>query len=323
MNLFICKTPLQCLIASNIIRQQDINKMNAELFYYSYTDNSINRKYFNELSTLVSTSNYIKQTKKSFLYFSKLKNLFKNKEYDTVYFASVDSQFIYFILSIIKFKKIITFDDGTANLVDTSIYYSQQRNFKTKIRDGLYKTLGVKFNLFTIKNNINQHYTIYPNIKNISDQIKNINIFDLNLANNEILKKNECIVILGTVYDEIVSEKNKNELIHSLQNFINNTNDDNIFYFPHPRDFKNHFENVIYDNSNLLSEEKILNLLKQFNTIKIYGFNSSTQFNLVSIKNIQNHYFSSLLLKKNLVSYENLSKKFNFQEVKLNIKEDK
>lgn len=59
MDLYICVTPLQLLIAENIKKTKGGN---AHLLYLSLKDNEGNRKYYNRLKNSMSLSLYVKNS---------------------------------------------------------------------------------------------------------------------------------------------------------------------------------------------------------------------------------------------------------------------
>lgn len=320
-NLILCSTVLQTLIAREIIRMEGLEKNQIELFYYTAVDNEINQAYYSLLGEFVDEKNYFYLNKKVFQVLPLIKRLFYKRKYDTVYLASIDSPLIYFILSFIRFNRLVTFDDGTANIVKTSIYYFPSKGIKVFCRDIFYFLLGNRYSLKKIKKQIANHYTIYQGISNISDKTTFLDLSvlfktDLSITN----KKNHCIVILGTVFSEVTnSVMNKEKLKYLLQQFIDSKNEVEVIYIPHPRD-NYHFNGVTIDSRSILAEEKIIGILNMYNEIFLYGFCSSTQFNLMSCEKIINFYFTSTLFDYNFLSYLNLAQKYLCNQACLDFK---
>ncbi|MFX5344515.1 glycosyltransferase family 52, partial [Acinetobacter baumannii] len=77
----------------------------------------------------------------------------------------IDNKYTHKILSTVNFKNLYTYDDGAANVVKNSIYFKQ--TFMSKLKDILFKLMGVEFNLNKIKKISRKHYTIYKGIQNI------------------------------------------------------------------------------------------------------------------------------------------------------------
>lgn len=321
MNLFICQTPLHCLIVEQIINKEDLLATSCEILYISYNNKEqlIHKKYFEKLENKVLYSNYLQINKKIFFYFGILKKLFKNKNYTNVYFANIDMPIIHYILSLVNFKYLYTFDDGVGNLVKDSCFYKQKKTLKSVVRGCVYFLFGNRFNVDKIKRISCKHYTIYHGMKNIHDSLCYLKLFPNSINSNEVCDKNEtCIVFLGTVYNEVLSNTDKREhLICLLQKFIDSLNC-SVIYMPHPRDSFPYFNNVIHYNNNELSEFEVFKLACEYKQIYLYGFISTVQFNLITLSNIKNFYFSSEILRGDVnTSYNKLGESFYFEKVSL------
>lgn len=319
-NLILCSTVLQTLIAREIIRMEGLEKNQIELFYYTAVDNEINQAYYSLLGEFVDEKNYFYLNKKVFQVLPLIKNLFYKKKFDTVYLASIDSPLIHFILSFIKFNRLVTFDDGTANIVKTSIYYSPSRGIKIFCRDILYFLLGNRYSLKKIKKQIVTHFTIYQGISNISNKTEFLDLSVLFKNDLDIKdKKPHCVIVLGTVFSAVTrSDMDKRKLKCLLQQFIDGKNEVEVIYIPHPRD-NSHFKNVTVDSRAILAEEKILEVSGRYEIVSLYGFCSSTQFNLMSFNNIKNYYFVSALFNKSFNNYLALAKQYLINEEFLDV----
>lgn len=304
-NLIICSTVLQSYIAEKIIEHECLVKKNIELIYLTHTNNEINKNYYNRLKKKVGFSTYIHVDKKAIFFINIFRRKLRQKKYDTVYLANVDSYLNYFILSKISFNKLVTFDDGVGNINEKSNFYIDNKSFKRFLQKIVYFTMGNKYNLIKIKNIISAHYTIYHGFKNISDKLIEINLISLNTSHEYDRKKSKCIVILGTVYSELTIN-NREQLICQLQNFININSCQNIVYIPHPRD-DTIFTGVKVDNRPLLGEQKICALLNKYKNIELYGFCSSIQYNFLDLDGLKNYYFNSSIIDKRYKAYTELS----------------
>ncbi|WP_272676973.1 glycosyltransferase family 52 [Providencia huaxiensis] len=295
MDLVICNTPLQILQIENLIKQKIIKENDFHLLFFVYGETKKLTYYYNRLSKLSYSSYYFKCTNFPF-YILNLRKLFKGRKYKNIYTASIDNKIVHYILTFSDFNKIFTIDDGTANIFKSSIYYIEKKTYKAFISKIVHLILGCKFDLKKIKNNIETHYTIYPNVPNIIKKTKNNNfIFPVKKTHKEKKQSKEINLFLGTVYDEITY--NKKELILLMTQFFSNKE---FHYITHPRDNELYFDNVKYIDSLKSSEEIIIELLNKYDTVNIYGFNSSAQFNLMYTDGIKNHIIASALITQSL-----------------------
>lgn len=290
MNLVICSTPLHLLEVESLARINEITDF--ELFCYSNETPQI-KYYFDKLNNYtIKSTNYI--VGKSFPgYVIDLYFLFYNKEYENVYFASVDNVFIHFILSFIKFKKIITFDDGNANVIHNSMLYIDDRKWFKKI---LYKLFFCNYDLNKTLKLISKHYSIYSTDINISSNIVNFKL-DFNVIKKcgDLNKLEVANVFLGTVYNDATT--NIDKFMTDLGCFLKATD---FFYIPHPRDNKKYFSNVTYLDGVEIAEHKIISLLSKYKRVNVFGFNSSAQLNIDHIDNINNYVLKSTEISEHL-----------------------
>lgn len=326
MNLFLCTTPFQLFLSSKIIKKLNIKPGQAFFFYVSSVDNEVVRNNILMIKNSGFNIEHLKtgkETKKLKLIILRLYLLrkFFHKKYGNVYIASIDSKVFHFILSWIKFDKLYTFDDGTANIIKDSIYYRKKSTgIKRKAKDYM---SGVKYNMDSVKDSSCLHYTVYNQYDNI---IKNTCYISLSEKystnrNSSISKNVSCSVFLGTVYHDVF-EKNIDieTILTTCLNLIKN-NDNDLYYIPHPRETsKEKPTGLMRLTTNNIAEKEIENLLDKYSTIFLYGFMSSSQLNLASNTRINNNIFYSekmkYLFKKSIKS--NLIPP-NFNIIKINI----
>lgn len=291
MDLIICNTPLQVLQLETLINKNIIKEKNFHLIFFYYNDSEKLHYYYNRLAKHSCSSIYYKYQAFPFYIFFTAHYL-KNKKFKNIYTASVDNKLIHYILSYVAYDKFFTVDDGTANIWRNSCYYINRTN---KIKSLIHTLCGCKFDLNKTKEEIALHYSIYPHMSNITNKIKH-NEISLSPPLHSMHCKNEKInIFLGTVYDEITSDKTS--LIQLISNFLRK---DNFLYIPHPRDMTKYFNNIEYIDSNLIAEEFILQKLASFSEIYLYGFNSSAQINLSGFDKIKNFHLTSSTLTQHI-----------------------
>ncbi|QGU42289.1 glycosyltransferase family 52 [Escherichia coli] len=290
MDLVICNTPLQVLQIENLLKLGILKKNNFELIFFVYNETEKLTYYYNRLKKMSSNSIYYKYKKFPF-YVYDLKKIFKGKIYNSIYTASIDNKLNHYILSFSIFKGLYTIDDGTANIWRNSSYYVENKNM---IKSLLHYSLGCKFDLVKTKEKIKKHYTIYKDQPNIIENTIYNEMFTSTKKSNFTSKS--INIFLGTVYEEVTLKKE--DLIHTLDSFLSQRN---FYYIPHPRDNEHYFKNVLYIESEKISEEIISNMLDEYCNINLYGFGSSVQFNLLHIDGINNFQLVSSHLKRNII----------------------
>ncbi|MDR8330442.1 polysaccharide biosynthesis protein, partial [Acinetobacter baumannii] len=81
------------------------------------------------------------------------------------------------------------------------IYFKQ--TFMSKLKDILFKLMGVEFNLNKIKKISRKHYTIYKGIQNIVEQTEYISIIEKKEDNRNISVDQEIKIFLGQPLKDI------------------------------------------------------------------------------------------------------------------------
>lgn len=296
MNLFVCYTHLQLVIASRIIAHRNILPEDVELFYISKIENDVTKNTLQDMRGICGEVTFIHMKLKYPLYFPAIFRRFFTRRYDSVFVASIDNILIHFILSRISFNNLYTFDDGSANIIPGSIYYqSQDVGVIGKVCRAV---LMIQFDMVSIKKSSQYHYTIYSGYQNIIPRTINIDIFsssDKNFIETEANTKiTACNVIIGSVYSEIFgSGAHIEDCLDKCWQVVKDTDRD-TFYLPHPRETK-------YDppsylkiiNSKFIAEKEIAELLKKYKCVHVYGFLSSCQINVAENKSVINNVFFS------------------------------
>lgn len=311
MNLIICMTPLQVLIAQKIIALTGNQPYIA--IYMSYTDNKKHRHYYELLSEESINSAYLilknNSIKERLLTFNEVRNSYKElsfSEYsiDNVYLASIDTMFVQYILSKIKFKNLFTFDDGSANVFENSEYFIQKKQSSAKL--AFKKLIGIRFNTIEdVKKEVLKHYTIYSDEKNIIDHVEIVNIFEHvpKMRDNTPVEVQK--IILGQGLDTFIGEKNYKDTLMNMSKSL-----DVEYFFPHPREnlsFEGWFEVI---DTHLVIEDYLIEKIKNNTNIKfeLYTFFSSSILSLVDFGRVKvNIVYNKVLMDEFSSSYEFLA----------------
>lgn len=304
-------TPLQVLIARKIIALTGNQSYIA--IYMSYTDNKKHRHYYELLSEESINSAYLilknNSIKERLSTFRDVRNNYKalgllKYSIDNVYISSIDTMFVQYILSKIKFKNLFTFDDGSANVFENSGYFIQKQQSLSK---QVFKNfIGIRFNTIEdVKKEILKHYTIYPNEKNIIEHVEVVDIYE-NVPKMSANKPNKVQkILLGQGLDTFIGEKNYKDILINMSKFL-----DIECFFPHPREnlnFEDWFEVI---DTHLVIEDYLIEKMRSNANIKfeLYTFLSSSILSLVSFDRVSvNIVYSKVLMDEFSSSYEFLT----------------
>lgn len=270
MNLMICCTPLQVLIAEKIIEKHP-----NESFYGVMLSTISNKKfdyYGQRLAQKCGQFFKMVQHKdrlnllKEILY---LKREFSGKSFDKVFVANINDLQIQFLLSAVKFKQFHTFDDGTINIVQNSLFYQNETpNVMRKLINTL---LGNKYSIQALRNLSQKHYSIYKGFKNI---IENVEYVDLvGHCDSQSVEMEPINVLLG---QPVFLEDDKNIALANkvISQFHIH------YYLPHPRE-KYRLENVEYIDTEFIFEDYIIQQCNQ-KKYRIYTYFSSAILNIMN-----------------------------------------
>ncbi|MBP2605816.1 glycosyltransferase family 52 [Acinetobacter calcoaceticus] len=309
-SLIMCVTPLQILIAEKIIQSRPTEDFDVIIFAL---ENNLKFNYYAEkLKKYAKAYWYSHVAYKSSIYnlINFLKLIFQfnlngfNKRYDNYYLSSIDSRYFQYILSKkTDSSSVFTFDDGTANIVKTSIYYLKNLNDEKKNK--IFKSLGIKYFQDDIKSMSKLHYTIYPQFENIIENTKEIKLFHSNVKNKI---RDKCLnIFLGQPYEEFDS----NLSTDNIEKLMDQLNID--LYFPHPRE-KNNIKNVETVNTKKIFEDYIVDFLDRNEDcyLNIYTFMSSAALNVKSFDGINIYFIQTNTLISKYPDFFNMLKNHNF-----------
>ncbi|AGB77599.1 Glycosyltransferase family 52 [Enterobacteriaceae bacterium strain FGI 57] len=284
MNLVICFTPLQILIAKKVIKEETIEYDDIEFVYFSKTYDDKQSKYYELISVHAKKSTFITGVY-SFKLIQELKAKFKGRSYDKVLLASLDDSINHYLLSFCDFNQLITFDDGVGNIIKTGAYFIEdsRRSLKKRFFTLVHILLGRKYYLNLIKQRSDRHYTIYKGFENCVPNAKAISLFDFHLSPKTF--NNVTHVFLGTMFNEITIQQHegdylKKELLSYMLGIQGS-----VKYIPHPRSRDREFTPYEFE-SNGIAEEIVFELLSHGYVVNLYGFASSCQFNLMNIRGV-------------------------------------
>lgn len=271
MNLIICCTPLQVLIAEKIIERYPNQAFfgvmlhtveNAKFDFYKQRLKAQCRGGFFSMLQHNDRLSLFKEI-------LALKRQFSGKQFEQAFVANFPELHIQFLLSSVKFTSLNTFDDGTVNIVKNSPFLRDDPN--TFLRKTVNFLLGNRYSTRKLRELSQAHFTIYGNFPNIIANTVEINLLD----NNIITENNEEVVniLLG---QPVYADDSKNIALAErvIERF------DIQRYLPHPRE-KYHIQNVEYIETPFIFEEYIQREFAD-KKCRVYTYFSSAILNIVN-----------------------------------------
>lgn len=295
--LFVCFTPLQLLIAKNIVITEKFS--NSKILIIKLSDNKKLDFYLEKNQHLFNNQVRIFRPQGKFKFLKLLSLLkfiilnFNFLKVDTLFIASLHDRFAQIIISLLQPRYLITFDDGIANLYRESIFFTSK----------IIKSL--------ILNKALCHYTIFPNMDNILpyDKLKFVQLLESKDSNISVTNAGRRIVkiFLGQPYDEMsgcISEENIIAILKKL----------NIdFYLRHPREkvlgqILNITEII---NTDLIIEDYLSIYLKnnENDLIELYSLNSTALITTTSFDRVKTYAIANKCLNE---SYRSIYEIFEY-----------
>lgn len=227
--LLIVRTPFQAWLANIVLEKENI--FNFDLVYFTQNNSEEDKYYYSALALKAHKSDYIFVRFKRFDIIShitfrlKANKWYRYKKYNTVIFASINALVPNSLISKHNKAKLITFDDGAANIVNNGIFYSDLNYIRSRIYQ--FAIGAVPLNI--IKRRISYHYTIYKNYENIveNEQLRYIDYFEKNKYKKSSTTKTYFI---ASPFEEVMSQ----EQIKRLEGHVKDLKID--CYVTHPRE---------------------------------------------------------------------------------------
>lgn len=226
MNLIICCTPLQVLIAEKIMEAEpnrtffSVMLMAVKNEKYEFYAKRLAEK-CEEFIGIYQKTDRIGLFKELF----SVKKQFSQKEFDQVFVANLNELTIQVLLSSITFNQLNTFDDGTANIISNSFLYVKSP--ETLMRKVVNFVFANKYNTQKLRALSQCHYTLFAGMPNIIDKVKPIQLLPEITENQQ--EQEPVNLFLG---QPVFADNQKN--VYLAQKVIKQFNIH--YYFPHPRE---------------------------------------------------------------------------------------
>ena len=193
------------------------------------------------------------------------------KEYDKIFYASFDNQLILDIVARSKYKQLMSFDDGYADIYPKGMYAQPLNNMQVG-KYGLTRD--------DLINNTEKHYTLYESDFHVVAKEKLVHLenffkLDIDPVNNGKTAK----VLLGQNF----SEEDESISVNFITIYAKALNVD--YYVPHPKE-KFKIDNVKYLVTPLIFEDALVELFKEYEFVEVYHFTSSVSLHLKNTKNV-------------------------------------
>ena len=280
MILIICATPLHIRIAERIIEKDP--KEEYFILTYLNTYNSKTLYYHEQLikrcrGGIVVIKSDKEGTINAYLNILKLLSIgLRIPKCKTVYLTNTNVPDIHLMLIRQRKAEIITFDDGTRNIIDDipeDFFY-----FKL-LQLYLYKYNLIPSNQY-LKNQHSKHYSIYKHPNNMGPS-EYLPLFTTDTESEGKKFNEEELILLGQpIYELETQSKIKNTTLTEqvIKDYHINK------YFPHPRE-NYHISDVEYIDTPLIIEDYLIQELKEHPERKyiIYSYCSTAVLNLQGV----------------------------------------
>lgn len=288
MNLIVCTTPFQMLIAEKIINFYPNRKFH--LFVISHNHNDKYIFYYNRLRKLCERASYIKLLPQGKSKIYTLLDLiflrgysFFLPRYDTIFLANIEDIWIQTFLSrYINISSVCTYDDGTANIIDSSYLY-REKNYGF-LSEFCFRLIGKKFNLTLFRESSKLHFTIYRFEKNIIEKKQYVELYskpngvELSMNNEKVV----CLFLGQPIYQF------DKKLYDMIPKFIHKYKIEN--YFCHPREDISNLDlvDINFIKTEFIFEDYIIRMINEYNyRFKVYTFFSGAILNIANFPNVE------------------------------------
>ncbi|AHG76947.1 glycosyltransferase family 52 [Mannheimia varigena] len=291
MNLIICFTPFQVLLAEKIIEKHSNEEFYGILIQEGsgYQKNPKYEYYYCRLQKKCLKSKYVvfnNNTKISHFFsllYSKLIGL-RLPIIDKIFLAGLRSDISFILLGTVKSNIIITYDDGIGSLYSNSRFVGEMRGLLKKL---IFRLLNSNYTSLKIIEQSKKHFTIYQSMDNFRGKLEYISLISQKEKSNFELSSidRKISIFIGQPIYEAIAGKMDRDNVELISRVIEKYQVD--FYFPHPREnYK--IPNVSYIETSLIFEDYILEYMKANpgSHITLYNFLSGAALNLIGLPNL-------------------------------------
>jgi N-acetyllactosaminide alpha-2,3-sialyltransferase len=274
--LLLLRTPLQAWIAQQVLLQEKVHLY--DLLYFTQNDAPEDRHYFEKLSGAATYANYCYAPIQRFNILCQLDflrqsyNRLRDSRTDLVLLSSIDA-LLPSAIAQRQTGELITFDDGTANFNEGSVYYLETSSWRAYF----YRRLFGATDLASTKRRIARHYTLYPHFPNIVEVGRLRVLRGWSDARKSIRLQKAKTYFIGQPFEESFVPNQITSLERKLREFSIDA------YVRHPRErFPLNIDVPFLDKRGLIAEDAIL-ADAAGREIHLIGCFSSVMFNLANV----------------------------------------
>lgn len=193
-------------------------------------------------------------------------------DYDTIFYASFDHSLILDLVASSSYQHLMSFDDGYADIYPSGMY-------ALPLNERQIGSLGLSRD--DLIEWTEKHYTLYNSGYHVVARHKLVyleNFFDLAIQpiqNGKIVK-----VLLGQKF----SEEDDQISVRFISTYAKVLGIN--YYVPHPKE-SFHIEGVTYLETNLIFEDALGLLFKEYEFVHVYHFTSSVSLHLQNTSNLR------------------------------------
>jgi N-acetyllactosaminide alpha-2,3-sialyltransferase len=232
MNLVLVSTPLQALVARGVLEREDLR--DYDVVYSAYADLPAHRHYFERLAASARRSTYLADVRAGsalMRHVLRRRRLipFLRAHYDTVLLASIDSVLFRRVAARHSEARLVTFDDGAANVLSIS----RMRGQATGIARVAETVLSIP-STPAFRARIAAHYTLFPGEPNI---VEDGRLRPLRLWGHDgvTVQASKATFFLGQPYEEAVTTGGLDQdAVSRLRAWLQTHPVD--YYLAHPRE---------------------------------------------------------------------------------------
>lgn len=271
--LLLIRTPLQARIALEILSRGNI--ADYELLYFSQHGASADSVAFQSLAGSSRRAIFIRApakagyVRRTASFARQSRRATRGRRYNLTIFASLD-EFVFSSLAVRKKGRVITFDDGFANLNYSGSFYRESLSRRAET----YRFLLGAPRLQELKRNIWVHYTIFPNCENVVERgrLREITIWQPPVS--KVLTRRCKKYFVGQPFAKYL-DRDEVDMVRTIaEGFFPD------FYLTHPMEVEPLLPKVpLMETRGLLAEDAILREVSS-SAVHVIGGVSTVLFNL-------------------------------------------
>ena len=264
MNVIFCTSPLQVLIAREVVRfvKKDFVgiylKMSNDTRKTQYSERM--KEFCEEVLILEGES-----------VFNDIQEFIKDKSILNLYLASLDNPIVLSVFDS-STMNLYTFDDGSTSVIPENMYTVN-------------KNRGIPYTSFTLRDIMSlsrKHYTVFDSCTLFPKDMQVLLQLNFEPSHFCRARNGETVkVFLGQYLGSLQSEKDL-ELTQKLTSKVL-TEVGIDYYYDHPRVPLNLYNGILKETP-LCFEEEIYRLLETYEFVEVYGFYSTS---MILVKNIE------------------------------------